>query len=99
MPAEQHKNPKTDIQIAQEARKRPIMELARAKLGIEDVLEVPFDEESAAKAATGGTPIVVSSPDSSFSAFVRLLVERCLNMPPSHGRKTSLWESVKGTFA
>ena len=34
MPAEQHKNPKSDIQIAQEATKRPIMELAREKLGI-----------------------------------------------------------------
>src|SRR5258705_11110286 len=34
MPASQHTNPKTDIQIAQEAKKRPIMELAREKLGI-----------------------------------------------------------------
>src|SRR5712664_3043897 len=34
MPASQHVNPKSDIQIAQEAKKRPIMELAREKLGI-----------------------------------------------------------------
>src|SRR3979411_2561940 len=34
MPASQHTSPKTDIQIAQEATKRPIMELAREKLGI-----------------------------------------------------------------
>ena len=34
MPASQHTNPKSDIQIAQEAKKRPIMELAREKLGI-----------------------------------------------------------------
>src|SRR5436190_1574822 len=34
MPASQHINPKSDIQIAQEAKKRPIMELAREKLGI-----------------------------------------------------------------
>src|ERR1700687_88913 len=34
MPAEQHKNPKSDIQIAQEAKKRLIMELARERLGI-----------------------------------------------------------------
>jgi len=33
MPASQHINPKSDIQIAQEAKKRPIMELAREKLG------------------------------------------------------------------
>ena len=32
MPASQHTHPKTDIQIAQEAKKRPIMELAREKL-------------------------------------------------------------------
>src|SRR3982751_3052183 len=34
MPASQHPHPKSDIQIAQEARKRPIMELAQEKLGI-----------------------------------------------------------------
>src|SRR5690349_19387428 len=34
MPASQHVNPKTDIQIAQEATKRPILELAKEKLDI-----------------------------------------------------------------
>src|SRR5258705_11931933 len=34
MPASQHTNPKTDIQIAQAAKKRPIIELARERLGI-----------------------------------------------------------------
>ena len=34
MPASQHTSPKSDIQIAQEATKRPIMELAKEKLGI-----------------------------------------------------------------
>ena len=34
MPAAQHKNPKTDIEIAEAAKKRPIMEIAREKLGI-----------------------------------------------------------------
>jgi formate--tetrahydrofolate ligase len=35
MPAAQHQNPKSDIEIAQAAKKRPIMELAREKLGIQ----------------------------------------------------------------
>jgi formate--tetrahydrofolate ligase len=34
MPASQHQNPKTDIQIAQAAKMRPIMDVAREKLGI-----------------------------------------------------------------
>src|SRR5471032_12167 len=34
MAGTQHTNPKTDIQIAQEAKMRPIMELAKDKLGI-----------------------------------------------------------------
>jgi formate--tetrahydrofolate ligase len=34
MPASQHANPKSDIEIAQAAKKRPIMEIAREKLGI-----------------------------------------------------------------
>ena len=34
MPASQHQNPKSDIEIAQAAKPRPIMELAKDKLGI-----------------------------------------------------------------
>src|SRR5436305_13581549 len=34
MPASQHQNPKSDIEIAQAAKKRPILEIAREKLGI-----------------------------------------------------------------
>src|ERR1700688_4835654 len=34
MPASQHKSPKSDIEISQSARKRPIIELAKEKLGI-----------------------------------------------------------------
>ena len=34
MPASQHTNPKSDIDIAQAAEKRPIMALAKEKLGI-----------------------------------------------------------------
>jgi formate--tetrahydrofolate ligase len=34
MPASQHQNPKSDIEIAQAAKPRPIMELAKEKLGV-----------------------------------------------------------------
>ena len=34
MPASQHTNPKSDIEIAQAAKKRPILDIAREKLGI-----------------------------------------------------------------
>jgi formate--tetrahydrofolate ligase len=34
MPASQHQNPKSDIEIAQAAKMRPIMDVAREKLGI-----------------------------------------------------------------
>jgi formate--tetrahydrofolate ligase len=34
MPASQHQKPKSDIEIAQSAKKRPIMEIARERLGI-----------------------------------------------------------------
>src|SRR5919109_1693890 len=34
MIASQHTNPKSDIEIAQAAKKRPILEVAREKLGI-----------------------------------------------------------------
>jgi formate--tetrahydrofolate ligase len=34
MPASQHQNPKSDIEIAQAAKKRPILELAKDRLGI-----------------------------------------------------------------
>src|SRR5437868_3263457 len=35
MPASQHAHPKSDIEIAQSAKKRPIMKIARERLGIE----------------------------------------------------------------
>jgi formate--tetrahydrofolate ligase len=34
MPASQHQKPKSDIEISQEAKKRPIIELAKEKLGV-----------------------------------------------------------------
>src|SRR5919107_3942811 len=34
MPASQHQKPKSDIEISQAAKKRPIMDIAREKLGI-----------------------------------------------------------------
>src|ERR1700751_4999164 len=34
MPASQHQNPKSDIEILQAARKRPILDIARERLGI-----------------------------------------------------------------
>src|SRR6202158_1282724 len=34
MPASQHQNPKSDIEISQAAKKRPIIELAPERLGI-----------------------------------------------------------------
>src|SRR5579884_3005824 len=34
MPASQHQNPKSDIEISQSAKKRPIIEIAKEKLGV-----------------------------------------------------------------
>jgi formate--tetrahydrofolate ligase len=42
MPASQHQSPKTDIEISQAAKKRPIMEIAREKLGIAPENLEPF---------------------------------------------------------
>src|SRR5450756_1257195 len=38
MPASQHQSPKSDIEISQNAKKRPIIELAKEKLGLTDAL-------------------------------------------------------------
>jgi formate--tetrahydrofolate ligase len=42
MPASQHQSPKSDIEIAQAAKKRPIMDIAREKLGIAPENLEPF---------------------------------------------------------
>jgi len=42
MPASQHQSPKSDIEISQAAKKRPIMEVAREKLGIAPENLEPF---------------------------------------------------------
>jgi len=36
MPASQHQSPKSDIEISQAAKKRPIIEIARERLGIKN---------------------------------------------------------------
>ena len=42
MPASQHLSPKSDIEISQVAQKRPIVEVAREKLGIAHENLEPF---------------------------------------------------------
>src|SRR5690349_23226631 len=42
MPASQHQNPKSDIEISQAAKKRPIIEIAKEKLGISAENLEPF---------------------------------------------------------
>jgi formate--tetrahydrofolate ligase len=42
MPASQHQSPKSDIEISQAAKKRPIMEIARERLGIAPENLEPF---------------------------------------------------------
>ncbi len=44
---EQHKNPKSDIEIAQAAAMRPIAEVAREKLGIPDEAVSPYGKYKA----------------------------------------------------
>src|SRR2546430_1498150 len=70
MPVSQHQSPKSDIEIAQAAQKRPIMELAREKLGIAaDNLEpyghykakVSMDYVKSLKAKKNGKLILVSA--------------------------------------
>jgi formate--tetrahydrofolate ligase len=42
MPASQHQSPKSDIEISQAAKKRPIIEIARERLGIPDESLEPY---------------------------------------------------------
>src|SRR5690348_4169221 len=42
MPASQHQNPKSDIEISQAAKKRPILDIAKEKLGISPENLEPF---------------------------------------------------------
>src|ERR1700746_3743267 len=42
MPASQHQSPKSDIEIAQSAKKRPIVDIAREKLGIAEENLEPY---------------------------------------------------------
>src|ERR1700757_174372 len=47
MPASQHQKPKSDIEISQAAKKRPIIELANEKLGIEAENLEPYGHSKA----------------------------------------------------
>ena len=41
MPASQHQSPKSDIEISQAAKKRPIVDIAREKLGPRGIPDGP----------------------------------------------------------
>ena len=70
MPASQHQSPKSDIEISQSAKKRPILDIAKEKLGIApENLEpyghykakVSMDYVKSLKAKTNGKLILVSA--------------------------------------
>src|SRR5262245_34701278 len=70
MPASQHQNPKSDIEISQSASMTPIIEIASAKLGIKTEDLVPYghykaklsmDFVKSLKARPNGKLILVSA--------------------------------------
>ena len=70
MPASQHQNPKSDIEIAQAAKPRRIVEVARDKLGISEENIEPFghykakvslDYIKSLKDKKDGKPILVTA--------------------------------------
>src|SRR5690242_10218902 len=83
MPASQHTSPKTDIQIAQEARKRPILEIAKKRLGIDAENLDPYGHYKA-KVSMDYVKSLQSKPDGKL-----ILVSAITPTPAGEGKTTT----------
>ena len=83
MPASQHKNPKSDIEIAQAAKKRPILEVARERLGIAAENLEPYGHHKA-KVSMEYIKSLKSKPDGKL-----ILVTAITPTPAGEGKTTT----------
>ncbi len=83
MPASQHQSPKSDIDIAQAAKKRPIMELAKEKLGIQPESLEPYGHFKA-KVSMDYIKSLQSKPDGKL-----ILVSAITPTPAGEGKTTT----------
>ena len=83
MPASQHQNPKSDIEIAQAAKMRPILELAKERLGIAPGNLEPYGHYKA-KVSMGFIKSLQSKPDGKL-----ILVSAITPTPAGEGKTTT----------
>jgi formate--tetrahydrofolate ligase len=83
MPASQHTNPKSDIEIAQAAKMRPIMELAKERLGIAPENLEPYGHYKA-KVSMNFIKSLQSKPDGKL-----ILVSAITPTPAGEGKTTT----------
>jgi formate--tetrahydrofolate ligase len=82
MPASQHQSPKSDIEISQAAKKHPIMEIAREKLGIAPENLEPFGHYKA-KVSMDFIKSIQSRPNG------KLILVSAINPTPAGEGKTT----------
>ncbi|MFY9840640.1 MAG: formate--tetrahydrofolate ligase [Xanthobacteraceae bacterium] len=82
MPASQHQSPKSDIEISQAAKKRPIMEIARERLGIAPENLEPFGHYKA-KVSMDFIKSIQSRPNG------KLILVTAINPTPAGEGKTT----------
>src|SRR3954452_21821872 len=82
MPASQHQSPKSDIEIAQAAKKRPILDIAREKLGITPENLEPFGHYKA-KLSMDYIKSLQSKPNG------KLILVTAITPPPAGEGKTT----------
>jgi formate--tetrahydrofolate ligase len=83
MPASQHQKPKSDIEISQAAKKRPIIELAREKLGIAPENLEPYGHYKA-KVSMEYVKSLAGKPDGKL-----ILVSAITPTPAGEGKTTT----------
>ena len=83
MPASQHQKPKSDIEISQAAKKRPIIELAREKLGIAAENLEPYGHYKA-KVSMDYVKSLAGKPDGKL-----ILVSAITPTPAGEGKTTT----------
>src|SRR6185312_3083359 len=83
MPASQHQNPKSDIEISQTAKKRPILDVAKEKLGVAPENLDPYGHYKA-KVSMDFIKTLQSKPDGKL-----ILVTAISPTPAGEGKTTT----------
>ena len=69
-----------------------------AKMGLNEILDVPRDELSCGRALTNGVPVLSANADGTLATFIHELVERALERFPAAAARGEMWGQLRAVL-